>query len=359
MTTAKPHASNNFDFVRLMAASLVIVGHAYPLLAHPDLPYFLHTSISTYAVKLFFALSGFLIVASWTHDPHARRFLLKRVLRIFPALILVVLLAAFVLGPLVTRLPLAEYFGHSMFGDYFLNMRLYIAYSLPGVFETNTYPNAVNGSLWSLPAEFFMYLLVLACGLAARWLRVVGFAAVWGALTLAFMALNMAEIHFQTGYLTGAVVYATPVMSVIEVAPYFMIGGCIQLARRWLPLSPVAALVAMAVAVGIARAGIYAEPLFILITSYSVIALGSTSTPVLRDFGRFGDLSYGTYLYGFPVAQTLSWAFGDRLPFVGHILLALVISLIFAFASWHLVEKRALKIKPKAQAGTMPRPQAV
>ena len=99
--------------------------------------------------------------------------------------------------------------------------------------------------------------------------------------------------------------------------------------------------------------------MFILITSYAVIALGSASTPVLRDFGRWGDLSYGTYLYGFPVAQTLSWAFGDRLPFVGHILLALAISLIFAFASWHLVEKRAMRIKPKAKAGTMPRPQTV
>lgn len=359
MTFSKPHASNNFDFVRLMAASMVIVGHAYPLLAHPDMPYFLHTSISTYAVKMFFALSGFLIVASWTHDPNAGRFLAKRVLRIFPALILVVVLSACVLGPLVTRLPLSEYFGHSMFGDYFLNLRLYISYSLPGVFEANVYPNAVNGSLWSLPAEFFMYLLVLAAGLVARGLRVVRFPMVWGALTLAFMALNLVELHFQAGWFTGAVVYATPVQSVIEVAPYFMIGGCIQLARGWLPLSPLVGILVMAGAVWVASTGVYAEPLFILITSYTVIAVGSASTPVLRDFGRFGDLSYGTYLYGFPVAQTLSWGFGDRLPFVGHMLLALVISLMLAFASWHLVEKRALRIKPKARAGTMkPRPQA-
>lgn len=349
MKATKAHASNNFDFIRLMAASLVIVGHAYPLLGHEGLPYFLHTSISTYAVKVFFALSGFLIVASWTHDPHARRFLLKRVLRIFPALILVVLLSAFVLGPLVTRLPLAEYFGHSMFGDYFMNLRLYIAYSLPGVFETNTYPNAVNGSLWSLPAEFFMYLLVLGSGLLARWLSVAGFAVVWGALTAAFFGLNLAEVHYQTGWTAGMVVYATPVISVIEVGPYFMVGGCIQLARRWLPLSPVAALVLMAGCVAIAQSGVYAEPLFILVTSYSVIALGSASTPVLRRFGRWGDLSYGVYLYGFPVAQTLSWAFGDRLPFAAHILLALAISAVFAFASWHLVEKRAMRIKPKAR----------
>lgn len=358
MTATKLHDTNNFDFVRLMAASLVIVGHAYPLLGHPDLPFFLHTSISTYAVKLFFALSGFLIVASWMHDPHALRFLAKRMLRIFPALILVVVLSSCVLGPLVTRLPLAEYFSHPMFRDYFLNLRLYIAYSLPGVFETNVYPNAVNGSLWSLPAEFFMYLLVLAAGLLARAFRVVSFPVVWGALTLALLTLNLMELHFKADWFTGTVVYATLVQSLIEVAPYFMIGGCIQLGRRWLPLSPVMATVTMALAIGIASVGIYAEPLFMLITSYAVITLGCASTPILRDFGRFGDLSYGTYLYGFPVAQTLSWAYGDRMPFVVHILLAMLMSLLLAFASWHLVEKRALRIKPKAYSGTMPRPQS-
>jgi len=339
--------SNTFNFVRLTAASLVIVGHAYPLLGHSGVPIFLYTPISSYAVKMFFAVSGFLIVASWSHDPHAVRFLIKRVLRISPALILVVVLSACVLGPFVTRLPVADYFNDPIFVGYFQNILLHITYSLPGVFETNTYPNAVNGSLWSLPAEFFMYLLMLAAGMLARFFR-LAFEVVWVGLTLAFLALNIIELHFQANWFTGKVVHATLVQSVIEVAPYFMVGGCIQLARRWLPLSPVMAVAALALAVGIATTGIDAEPMFILITSYAVISLGSASFPVVRDFGHFGDLSYGIYLYGFPVAQTLSWGFGDRLPFVGHIMLALVISLLCAFASWHLVEKRALKIKPKA-----------
>lgn len=284
---------NNFDFFRLLAAFLVIVGHAYPILQQPNLPYFLNSSISSYAVKLFFALSGYLIVASWIRDPNAFRFLVKRALRIFPALILVVVLSACVLGPLVTTMSPKEYFAAPLFWSYFMNIKLYIIYALPGVFEENIYPNAVNGSLWSLPAEFFMYLLVLGSGILARILTHVPFALLWGVLTLGCMALNISELYFQTGAFVGTVIYATPVMSVIEVAPYFMIGGCIQLARNWLPLSSRAALLAMAFAIVITEVGYSAEPLLILISSYSVIALGSASTPVLREFGRFGDLSYG------------------------------------------------------------------
>lgn len=340
---------NNFDFFRLMAASLVIVGHAYPILQQPNLPYFLNSSISSYAVKVFFALSGYLIVASWINDPNAYRFLVKRTLRIFPALILVVVLAACVLGPLVTELPLKEYFAAPLFWSYFMNIRLYITYALPGVFEQNIYPNAVNGSLWSLPAEFFMYVLVLGSGVLARTLNYAPFSIVWGVLTIGCMALNISELSFQTGTFAGTVIYATPILSVIEVAPYFMVGGCIQLAHHWLPLSSRAALLGMGSAIVMTEAGYSAEPLLILITSYSVIALGAASTPILRDFGRFGDLSYGVYLYRFPVAQTLSWGFGTDLSFVTHVLLSLLISGLCAYASWRLVEKRALQIKPKVR----------
>jgi peptidoglycan/LPS O-acetylase OafA/YrhL len=84
----------------------------------------------------------------------------------------------------------------------------------------------------------------------------------------------------------------------------------------------------------------------VVVLSYAVVVFGSCSTPVLRHAGRFGDLSYGVYLYGFPVAQTLSWAFGQNLPFAAHVFGTLALSLMLAFASWHLVEKPALSLKP-------------
>lgn len=110
---------NNFDFIRIVAATLVIVGHAYALLALPGTPEFFRSSVSTFAVKVFFVLSGYLVVTSWLHDPSVLRFITKRALRIWPALIAVVTLSAVVIGPLVTTLPLVDYVAHPAFGRYF------------------------------------------------------------------------------------------------------------------------------------------------------------------------------------------------------------------------------------------------
>lgn len=341
---------NNLDFVRLVAVSLVIVGHAYPLLGQPGIPLIFGTTISTYAVKIFFVLSGFLILASWERDPHTGRFLLKRVLRIFPALCVTVLLTALVIGPAVTRITIKDYFAHWMFFDYFKNMRLYFSTSLPGVFESNTYPNTVNGSLWSLPVEFSMYLLVLVLGMSTRFFAPSSLTHVWFAATLSIIAISVLDLYLKLDLLTDVVIYSMPMALAFEVVPYFMLGGCLWLARGWLPSYPKIALFLLTAGVLFGEKSQYGEPLFMLVSSYAIITLGSESTPILRNSAKMGDLSYGMYLYGFPVAQTISWAIGAKLPFTGHVVLTLVISAALAFASWHLVEKHALRFKPKLRA---------
>jgi peptidoglycan/LPS O-acetylase OafA/YrhL len=80
-----------------------------------------------------------------------------------------------------------------------------------------------------------------------------------------------------------------------------------------------------------------------------VLAVGNASTPYLRRAGRFGDLSYGTYIYAFPVQQTLIWLFKDRLSWTAVFALTVATTLALAFASWHLVEKRALRLKPQVR----------
>ena len=115
-------------------------------------------------VYIFFSISGYLIAQSWDRDSHALRFFIRRGLRIFPALIVVTILTVFVLGPAITTLPIWEYFKSNSTWGYFSNIILYMSYALPGVFEHNTYPNAVNGSLWSLTTEFGMYMLLMIFG---------------------------------------------------------------------------------------------------------------------------------------------------------------------------------------------------
>src|SRR5689334_3389618 len=100
---------NAFDVLRLFAALTVIFGHAFRLTGEIG-PSFAGTGVATTGVKVFFVISGYLVAQSWMRDPNPARFLRRRLLRIMPGLVAVVALTAFVLGPLVTRLPLPAYF---------------------------------------------------------------------------------------------------------------------------------------------------------------------------------------------------------------------------------------------------------
>lgn len=112
-------------------------------------------------VGMFFALSGFLVVASAIRSRSTKTFFANRALRIVPALSVEVALSALVLGPLVTSLPMEQYFSNPQFWRYFGNIIGEVTFELPGVFLTNPWPALVNANLWTLPPEFGCYLLML------------------------------------------------------------------------------------------------------------------------------------------------------------------------------------------------------
>jgi peptidoglycan/LPS O-acetylase OafA/YrhL len=157
-------STNNFDLIRFIAAALVILSHCFSLAGKEFEPLSWLSGYETFgglAVAIFFITSGFLITASWFSDENILSFIKKRILRIFPALIWVIFLTVFVLGPLLTALPLKEYFKNHTTYLYLNNVYLTcIYYSLPGVFAHNPWPNAVNGSLWTLPIEILMYAMI-------------------------------------------------------------------------------------------------------------------------------------------------------------------------------------------------------
>lgn len=140
---------NGFDGLRLAAAALVIIGHAYAITGNVA-PGLLANGIQTIAVKAFFVISGFLITGSWVADPNVARYMIRRCLRIFPGLALLCLLTMCIAGPAFTSLGVEPYLRSAGTKFYAWNLVLYPVYSLPGVFEHNTYGPAVNGSLWSL-----------------------------------------------------------------------------------------------------------------------------------------------------------------------------------------------------------------
>lgn len=163
------HRLNNFDFLRLLAASMVVFSHSFDLLTPSNRvmtngePLRVLTdgqmSFGSLGVAIFFCLSGYLITQSLFRSSSYKTYFIKRSLRIFPALILDLLIAVFIWGAIVTRFSLYEYFTNPLTYRYLLNAGLYrISYVLPGVFENNVFGNTVNGSLWTLPYEFTCYL---------------------------------------------------------------------------------------------------------------------------------------------------------------------------------------------------------
>jgi len=220
---------NNFHFVRLAAASLVVFAHSYGLLAQP-VPTWFGIRISAFAVYVFFVVSGYLICESWNRDASAYRYLLRRLLRILPGLIVVVTLSALVLGPLLTERSLGEYFHDPQFAQYFWNIALAPSFNLSGVFLHNPLNAAVNGSVWTLPAEFAMYLLLPLYGTAAFPLcrRVL--------LPVALISLGGAGYYFAL----RPAVWWTSVPQLLRWAPYFLAGAAVRfwrlerfLTRRW------------------------------------------------------------------------------------------------------------------------------
>jgi len=258
----------------------------------------------------------------------------RRFLRIWPGLIAVTVLGAFVLGPLVTNLSASDYFRAGETAHYFKTLLLNIKYYLPGVFINNPYPRAVNGSLWTIPVEVHWYVVILVAGVVGllRFRHFVFAALV--VLAIYYLGIYGAESNPKRIYFQ-------------EFGLFFLYGACLHLYQeQW---RKHVALTALFLICSALIALFFGHPLVALwlVLPFLVIVFGTASTPVIRRFGRFGDLSYGIYIYAFPVQQTVAWLTSARYSLTATLGLSAAITTLFAFASWHLIERPALSFKPR------------
>jgi peptidoglycan/LPS O-acetylase OafA/YrhL len=334
-------SGNNFDFLRVLAALMVLISHSYVLSGRPgDEPLLRLTGLEGFGelgVSAFFVISGFLIAASFERTPNVPAFVANRVLRIVPALAVVVVLSALILGPLVSSLPVSDYFGRSQTWSYVArNILVYpVTYELPGVFDGNPFPRAVNGSLWTLRLEFTFYLMVAGLG----W---------WGVLRRAHVAVTCA---FAIGY--GATLLQPdsfgsnlPLLFARNGLLFFAGASlyCWHGTGRW-HRRAVATVAAIALALAL-PSGFWAPVVMPLALPVLVIAFALNPLPIVARWGRFGDFSYGIYVYAFPVQQFLMYRYGPgTLSAEMLAVVALMLVLPLAAASWWLVERRALAAK--------------
>ncbi|WP_185995376.1 acyltransferase family protein [Nocardioides campestrisoli] len=332
--------SNNLDGLRLVGALLVIFGHAYALMALPvPVPVVAGYPVQTLGLTLFFAISGYLIAASWNRTRNPVTYLVARSLRIFPALVVVVLTTVFVLGPWFTSLTRAEYFDDPRTWDYLGNIAMRLQHDLPGVFLDGPYPIAVNGSLWSLPVEFACYLLVPLLLLVPRRLRAIVLVAA------ALYCLQLAQVPVEE----DIIIWGTPLNNAAPMWAFFAGGALMRvLHERYAGLfrADVAVLVTAAFLLVTATVPEWHADVAWVAVPYVVLTLGLASTPYLRRTARFGDVSYGLYLWAFPVQQVVSRTVAPESLAV-NLVLVTAITGVLAFASWHLVEKPALALKDR------------
>ncbi len=334
---------NGIGFLRFFFASLVVWSHAFNLGGFGIDPLSAFTKGvedgGTIAVDGFFVLSGFLIARSFERTGHLGRYLWHRALRIFPGFWACLVVVAFGFAPLVyvhERATLAGFFaGPNSPWTYLSSNALLVMnqYDIGGLLAGAPVPLLFNHSLWTLQYEFLCYLMVGALGTLVLVMRKPA---------LFLLPLGLCFALFAAASWYRSLEQVPTALRAFELYTFFAIGLCAYVFRERLPVrGSLACLSLLLVAATIATRA-YG---LVLPFALSYLTLYVAMFLPLRDFDKRCDLSYGIYIYAFPISQ-LSTAFGvAREGFMAYLGLAYFASLAFAAASWFGIEKRSLALK--------------
>jgi len=355
---------NRLDFVRFVLASLVIVSHSYPLATGTEdaEPLAVFTgkqlTLGTVAVNCFFIISGFLILHSWLTRPELVSYLGKRIRRIYPGFIATTLLCALVVWPLTTR---SGYAGISpgFVLELLLNV-LRLQSLTPGPsFIDNPAPGVMNGSLWSIPFEFWCYVGILVLGLA----KLAHRPRLIAALFVFFLAVSFVFVwkHLTPGgRMLGAIFGYPPFWA--RLLPYFLAGMTLYHYRDAIKFNTLGAalcLIGLVIAAKVPNGMVFALP---VAAAYLMFWFAFLPGNWLKGFGKYGDFSYGIYLYSFPITQLVVWAHGQPIEPWALFLIAWPLSIVCGVLSWRLLESRFVARKKidnrntPASSGGLPQP---
>ncbi len=332
---------NNFNLIRFIAASLVLYSHSFPLVLgegnYEPIRQIIGTTWANIAVDVFFIISGFLITSSYFAQKNLTAFVWSRVLRIYPALIVATIFCVF-LGLGFTTWRVQDYINLQTVRFFLKNTTLFFGtdYYLPGVFLDNP-EGAVNGSLWTLPFEVWMYVIL--------------------ALTLIFVAYISKRVTFLSarnvlGYMgvfaIGLYIFNhfqnTLPIHLVRLFAMFFIGATffawrekIHLSSKWILLG-----IPLLLAPAINKDVFFVVYCFVL--PFLVFYTAYIPSGKIRNFNEIGDYSYGMYIYAFPVQQSVI-ALVPNVSVTTVMIVSFGVTLLFAMLSWHLIEKRFLKMK--------------
>ncbi|OXB07600.1 acyltransferase family protein [Flavobacterium pectinovorum] len=328
--------NNNLDLVRIILACLVIVGHSDAINGSgsywidPIQHFFKFTYSGAFAVKLFFFISGLVVTNSYLSKKSATYFIISRIFRIMPALLFVLLLTVFIFGLLLTNLDIYDYLARLDYLRYIRhNLIFYSYYLLPGVFTENLYPNIVNGSFWSLRYEVGCYIILLILfvllGKKSKYYILIPILLIFidtflpARFILGFIDNNPEKYLLPISFAYGA--FFAIMSDKIEINIYVVIFSLL--------------------AYIVFKNTVYIDLVF-LFASCNILVYLSSRFFILKLKPKY-DISYGIYLWGFLIQQTIFHFFGHI--YIGfHCLLAIIFSVILALITFIFIEKPFIKI---------------
>lgn len=339
-----PTRSNNLQLLRFVAAMLVIVSHAFQISTGENTKEWLlvftnnQFSMGGLAVSIFFCAGGYLIAKSMCRLSNGLKYFKARMLRIFPALIVVVLVSVFVLGPLYTEYSFEEYYGNAGTYKYLLNGALVLQHNLPGVFEENIYLSTVNGSLWTLPVEFLCYI---GCYIMWKFKLLEEKSAKW--------SIPIVFVGAVVLYKLIEIMQIDVLLSAIRPGLLFYLGMLFYVYRDRIQLTKKGATISFLIIVVFGFLGVLDIGL-LMGFPYLLLYVCFALPQVPEKLGSMGDMSYGIYLCGFPIQQMLVASNGGEMSYYSNIMLAIPLTFIAGYFVYRFVERPVVCWEKKSVA---------
>lgn len=322
--------NNNLNIIRFVAALMVIFGHSYAATYSYSLGDPLHRltlnqlDFGGLAVSIFFTFGGFLICKSMERLQTAKKFFSARIMRIFPPLIFVTFIMTFLLGPIVTYLPLTKYFSDSRTYMYLLNSIMILVHNLPGVF-CNNINTSVNGPLWTLPVEFLCYIM---CYLAYK-------MHILSRKIARYTIIQVLVIYFILYHLMSEMLVfreaLRPIMLFYFGMLYYIYRDKIELKYRYL----LSCILILCISVTFNIMWF----MIVICLPYILLCIGYGTKRKLQHFGEKMEISYGIYLFGWPVQQCIVLIFGKNMLPILNFIISAPIAVICGIITFYMIER--------------------
>ena len=328
--------SNNVQLLRFLAASLVIIFHAFPISGSDHMDIMLMFTDGRYHhihVQTFFLFSGFFVARGLLRRSNVGTvdFLKGRLKRFIPPLAAVVF-ASVILCAFISELSFSEYFSNIQTYKYLLNSVFILIHDLPGVFQNNFY-HTVNGSLWTMPVELICCIL---CYILYRMKLLNGPKILW-TLPLVAGSYYLGSLYLSTLYLNA---FRVGTMFYIGIL-YYVFWDRIKFTPWAIGLSTVAYFAC--VATNLPFVGSY------IFQHYSLMGIGFYLPQCSEKISKLGDSSYCMYLWGWPVQQFVVYFFGGKMnPHLNYVI-SLPVTILLAWITHKLVEEKCLAPKTVRQ----------